>query len=314
MIDLHSDTISRFLREKPEANLIDNPFSISRGRLEKGGIGAQCMALFVYNDGRINPWEKLNILHDRFLSELSLSGIPQLRDIGEYDGTLKAILTTEEGASIEGRLERLETLKEWGVLIFGLVWNFENELCYPNSRDKEIMRHGLKDTGFDAIAECERLGIAIDVSHLNDGGFWDVVKASRKPFMATHSNARAITDVPRNLTDEMIHALADKGGVMGLNLCPAFLSDIPEGTKEEDAESRIEDMVRHVEHIYKVGGEDVLAIGSDFDGIYGKLEIPSPDRFHLLFEALERRGMSLSVIDKMKEKNALRVLHETSVS
>ena len=73
-------------------------------------------------------------------------------------------------------------------------------------------------------------------------------------------------------------------------------------------------MIRHVEHIYKVGGEDVLAIGSDFDGIYGKLEIPSPDRFHLLFEALERRGMSLSVIDKMKEKNALRVLHETSVS
>ena len=237
MIDLHSDTISRFLREKPEANLIDNPFSISRGRLEKGGIGAQCMALFVYNDGRINPWEKLNILHDRFLSELSLSGIPQLRDIGEYDGTLKAILTTEEGASIEGRLERLETLKEWGVLIFGLVWNFENELCYPNSRDKEIMRQRLKDKGFDAIAECERLGIAIDVSHLNDGGFWDVVKASHKPFMATHSNARAITDVPRNLTDEMIHALADKGGVMGLNLCPAFLYDIPEGTKEEDAES-----------------------------------------------------------------------------
>ena len=311
MIDLHSDTISRFLREKPEANLIDNPFSISRGRLEKGGIGAQCMALFVYNDGRINPWEKLNILHDRFLSELSLSGIPQLRDIGEYDGTLKAILTTEEGASIEGRLERLETLKEWGVLIFGLVWNFENELCYPNSRDKEIMRHGLKDTGFDAIAECERLGIAIDVSHLNDGGFWDVVKASRKPFMATHSNARAITDVPRNLTDEMIHALADKGGVMGLNLCPAFLSSIDPGLPSSDfAESRVSDMVRHIEHIYRAGGEDVLAIGSDFDGIEGRLEIARPDSFHLLFDALKADGMSERQIEKLRFRNALRVFSD----
>ena len=314
MIDLHSDTIYRLINEHPEADLLDNPFSITREKMENGGIGAQCMALFVYNDGHGKPWDKLNILHDRFLSELMRSDIPQLRDVGEYDGTLHAILTTEEGAAIEGKLERLETLREWGVLIFGLVWNFENELCYPNSRDKEIMRQGLKDKGFDAIAECERLGIAIDVSHLNDGGFWDVVKASHKPFMATHSNARAITDVPRNLTDEMIHALADKGGVMGLNLCPAFLSDIPEGTNEEDAESRISDMIRHVEHIHKVGGEDVLAIGSDFDGIYGRLEIPSPDYFHLLFDALERRGMAPSVIDKMKERNALRVLQETSVS
>ena len=313
MIDLHSDTISRFLREKPEANLIDNPFSISRDRMEKGGVGAQCLALFVHNDGSIRPWETLNALHDRFLSELSLSGIPQIRDIGEYDGSPKAILTTEEGASIEGSLERLETLREWGVLIFGLVWNFENELCYPNSLDRYIMGRGLKAKGFDAVAECERLGIAIDVSHLSDGGFWDVVRASHKPFMATHSNARAVTDVPRNLSDEMIHALADKGGVMGLNLCPAFLYDIPEGTREEDAESRIVDMIRHVEHIYKVGGEDILAIGSDFDGIGGRLEIPSPDYFHLLFEALEGRGMASSVIDKMREKNALRVLHETSV-
>ena len=307
MIDLHSDTISRFLREKPEANLIDNPFSISRGRLEKGGIGAQCMALFVYNDGRINPWEKLNILHDRFLSELSLSGIPQLRDIGEYDGTLKAILTTEEGASIEGRLERLETLKEWGVLIFGLVWNFENELCYPNSRDKEIMRQRLKDKGFDAIAECERLGIAIDVSHLNDGGFWDVLRYAEGPVLATHSNARSIADVPRNLSDDSLRALADKGGVAGLNLCPAFL-DVSFSTDDSNAMSRVSDAARHVMHIWKTAGEDILALGSDFDGIEGNLEISSPDRFYLLSDELERQGMPMSIIEKLFYRNAQRVL------
>ena len=311
MIDLHSDTISRFLREKPEANLIDNPFSISRDRMEKGGVGAQCLALFVHNDGSIRPWETLNALHDRFLSELSLSGIPQIRDIGEYDGSPKAILTTEEGASIEGRLERLETLREWGVLIFGLVWNFENELCYPNSLDRDIMGRGLKAKGFDAIAECEMLGIAIDVSHLSDGGFWDVVRASHKPFMATHSNARAVTDVPRNLSDEMIHALADKGGVMGLNLCPAFLSSIDPGLPSSDfAESRVSDMVRHIEHIYRAGGEDVLAIGSDFDGIEGRLEIAHPDSFHLLFDALKADGMSERQIEKLRFRNALRVFSD----
>ena len=314
MIDLHCDTISALLHKSPESSLLDNLFSITESRLCKAGIGAQCFALFVHmRQISVSPWEELNLLHDRFMSEMERSSLVQMRSGREYDGTLKAVLTTEEGGSLEGEISRLETLRNWGVMIFGLTWNYENELGWPNSADRNIMEKGLKEKGFEAVAECERLGITVDVSHLSDGGFWDVVRASAKPFMATHSNARAVTDVPRNLSDEMIRALSDKGGVMGLNLCPAFLYDMPPGLSSSAmAESRIADMVRHVEHIYRTGGEDVLALGTDFDGIEGRLEIPSPDFLHLLFDALSCRGMAPSVIDKMREKNALRVLCENS--
>ena len=163
--------------------------------------------------------------------------------------------------------------------IFGITWNFENELGYPNSRDPEIMAKGLKEKGIEAVEECGRLGILVDVSHLSDGGFMDVARYSKLPFIATHSNSRSVTDVPRNLTDEELRILADHGGVAGLNLCPEFLT----------------------------AGEDVLAIGSDFDGIGGKLEIPSPDYFYLLRDALEKNGIKQSVLDKMWYENAERI-------
>ena len=314
MIDLHSDTIYRLQCSKEHYSLLDNPFSITKEHLEKGKVGAQCFALFVHNkDLPHSPWDELNALYGRFRTEIEGAGIVQMRSASEYDGSVKAVLTTEEGAPIEGDIDRLETLKEWGVMIFGLTWNFENELGYPNSKDKETMSKGLKKKGFEAIEACESLGIAVDVSHLSDAGFWDVAETVHKPFVATHSNARAVTDVPRNMTDEMIRALADHGGVMGLNLCPAFLYDLsPDLPSSDFAESRVEDMVRHIEHIYRTGGEDVLAIGSDFDGIEGKLEIAHPDSFPLLFDALRKRGMKESQIEKLKWRNALRVLADIS--
>ena len=123
-----------------------------------------------------------------------------------------------------------------------------------------------------------------------------------------NNNALASTNAYKlNLTDEELRILADHGGVAGLNLCPAFLSEDDPST-EAEAESRISDMVRHVMHAYRTAGEDVLAIGTDFDGIGGRLEIPSPDRMHLLRDALAAAGMKQSVLDKMWDGNAERVL------
>ncbi len=312
MIDLHSDTIYRLVYAEEGESLLHSKLSITKKALEDGKVGAQCFALYVHDEGLPHsPWKELNILHDRFVKEITEANIPQIRDINEYDGSVKAILTTEEGSSIEGDASRLSILKEWGVMSFGLTWNFENELGYPNSKDKSIMEKGLKENGFEAVSECERLGIAVDVSHLSDGGFWDVVKATHGPFLATHSNSRAMTDVSRNLTDEMIRALADKGGVMGLTFHPSFLPATPNTAVDfSKAPSRISDMVRHVEHIYQVGGENILAIGTDFDGIYGDFDIPTPASMHLLFEALAKRGMPSSVIDKLKKDNAIRVFRD----
>ena len=301
IIDLHSDTIYRIWKDG--GNLIRNDYSIDKEKLENGDVLFQCFALFVpmyenvpESKRDLSPWQILSELHSVFSEKTVEAGI---------DG--KAVLTTEEGASIEGDISRLQTLKDWGVHIFGLTWNYENELGYPNSHDRNIMGKGLKERGIEAVKECGRLGIAVDVSHLSDGGFWDVLKYAEGPVLATHSNARSIADVPRNLSDDSLRALADKGGIAGLNLCPAFL-DASFSTDDANAISRVSDAARHVMHIWKTAGEDILALGSDFDGIEGNLEISSPDRFYLLSDELERQGMPISIIEKLFYRNAQRVL------
>lgn len=320
MIDLHCDTIYALWKNGRNGSLVSNDLSVNRDSLIQGGARGQCFALFTpmrdlvpeVHRGK-TPWMILKELHGIFEEEIAKAGIPKLEHASDLsDGTLHAILTTEEGASIEGDISRLEVLKDWGVRIFGLTWNWENELAYPNSSHRAIMSKGLKEKGFEAVEECNRLGIIIDVSHLSDGGFMDVASSSKLPFVATHSNARSVTPVSRNLTDDQLRLLADKGGVAGLNLCPAFLHG-EKARKEEDAESRVEDMVRHVMHIYRTAGEDVLAIGTDFDGIEGRLEIAHHDGFGLLRDALIKAGMESSAIDKMWYKNAERVFLSAEV-
>ena len=148
----------------------------------------------------------------------------------EASGRISAILTIEDGRDINGDMKRLELYHRLGVRLITLTWNFENCFGYPNTPGgkfvpQEMMDRGLSSFGKDAIGEMNRLGILVDVSHLSDGGFDDVAEISRKPFVASHSNARAVTDQPRNLSDPMLKKLADRGGVTGLNLVPEFLND-----------------------------------------------------------------------------------------
>lgn len=304
MIDFHSDTIYALWKNKKEGeSLLNNSLMIDKAKLIKGGITGQCFALYTpLEEGK--PWTVVNELHDRFVEEIHNAGIEQYSGKEALTTGLHAILTTEEGGAIEGKIERLETLKEWGVKVFGFIWNYENELGYPNSQDAEIMNKGLKEKGYEALSECERLGMIVDVSHLNDGGFYSIAEKATKPFIATHSDARAVTNVSRNLKDDQIKIIADKGGVIGLNLCWAFLAT--ENTPHRC--SRVEDMVKHVEHLYKVGGEDVLAFGSDFDGIGGNLEIDGPDKIYMLRSALKDGGFSDRILDKMFLLNGIRVL------
>ena len=165
------------------------------------------------------------------------------------------------------------------------------------------MEKGLKPFGKEAVEYMNDLGIVIDVSHLSDGGFWDVVQVSKKPFVASHSNCRALSPHVRNLTDEMLRALAEKGGVTGLNFCANFLKqDI------QSEESRVEDMVSHIVHMVNVGGLECAAIGTDLDGIGSELEIGDPTQMELLFHGLEQAGFSQDAIECIAWKNAVRVL------
>ncbi|MCD7833371.1 MAG: dipeptidase [Lachnospiraceae bacterium] len=230
------------------------------------------------------------------------------REIEENNraGKMSAVLTIEDGRMVNGNMDRLIALKEEGVCAIALTWNFANCFGSPNSKTSAVMNAGLTSFGKEAVRVMNDIGILIDVSHLSDGGFWDVAKLSEKPFVATHSNCRAISPHQRNLTDEMIRALAQKGGVSGLNFSPDFLS--PDLTNQV---SRVELLADHVMHFIKTGGEDCVGLGTDFDGIEGTFEIGHPTQMHLLFEELSRRGLSQRQLDKIRSGNVLRVMRES---
>ncbi len=218
-------------------------------------------------------------------------------------GKASAMLTLEDGRFINGSLDKLRRIYEDGVRAIGLTWNGENCFGYPNSDDKNIMEKGLKPFGFEAVEEMNRLGILVDVSHLSDGGFYDVAKTTKKPFAATHSSCRALTAHQRNLTDDMIQILASKGGVAGVNFAPEFVN-IGDG----DPKCSASFLAEHVFHMYKVGGEDVIALGTDYDGIRGDIEINRPKDMEILFDLLLKKGLSERVLDKFISGNVLRVL------
>ena len=142
----------------------------------------------------------------------------------------------------------------------------------------------------------------VDVSHLSEGGFWDVVSHSKTPPVASHSNARALRDHPRNLSDRQIRALAEKGGVAGLNFYQNFLG--------KSGSCRIDEMVGHVRHMYRIGGEDFVAVGTDFDGFSGakEMEISDIGEMPLLSEALKKSGFTWRQIEKIWYGNAKRMI------
>ncbi len=251
-------------------------------------------------------------------------------------GRASAVLSIEDGRIVKGSLERLVWLYEKGVRSITLTWNMSNCFGYPHSKDKKEMGRSLTAFGRTAVEEMNRLGILIDVSHLSDGGFFDVATLSSKPFVASHSNCRALVPHTRNLSDDMIRLLAERGGVAGVNLYPSFViptenkrffGAVRGGSKrrglwQKDFENvgfdcdtcisdYIEALVSHVLHFIKVGGEECIGIGTDFDGMEESPEICSPSEMELLFDALMKRGMTPRQLDKFLSGNVLRVVKET---
>ncbi len=315
-IDLHCDTVT--MLHYPKENLMTNKRMVSIPAMQQGGTLVQCFAAFVPTGFYPKPvrnsltWKKFNQIaykKDVLLQLHSDVLMPILKaediDACEQQGKIGALFTIEDSGVLGNNPENIVTAYNRGVRIASLTWNHENTLAYPNSKKREVMSRGLKPFGIEMVQAMNQLGIVVDVSHLSDGGFWDVVKYSDKPFIATHSDSRAMTDHTRNLTDDMIRALADKGGVMGINFAPDFLNS------RKDKTSKVEDMVRHVMHIRNVGGAGVLAIGTDLDGISGQLEIGTPANMPLLADALAQAGMPEDEIEAMFNGNIRRVFKET---
>lgn len=306
IIDFHCDTISKIFDNN--YSLSSNNLSIDLKKLKKANSLAQFFALFVDSSSTDNPLERCLGMLDRFYLELEKNSdyIALAKNYDELmsnknKGKISAFLTIEDGASLKGSLSNLRNFHRLGVKLITLTWNFPNEIGYPNKNYK-YQNKGLTPFGIKVIEEMNRLHMIIDVSHLSDKGFYDVAKVSKTPFMASHSNARAVTDHPRNLTDDMIKILAANGGIIGLNFFGEFLGG-------EDY-SRVYDMVNHIKHIVKVGGTDVLALGSDFDGIDSILEINNIGEIYKLIDTLKENGFTEDIIEKFMYKNALRFLRD----
>lgn len=314
IIDLHCDTIDLLEREKSggDGDLFKNSFSVDIQKLSQGGSLAQFFALFINKNEHKDVKEKCISLMKRFYFEIDSykDYIALSRNLEEMyrnkdEGKISAFLTIEEGAVLEGKMDNLYYFFENGVRLITLTWNHPNEIGFPSVKD-EYMVKGLTSFGRDLIGEMNRLGMIVDVSHLSDKGFYDVAEISKAPFVASHSNSRELTPHKRNLTNEMIKILSEKGGVMGINFYNKFLE-----TSGDSYMAKVEDMVRHIKHIRNIGGIDCIALGTDFDGIGTPVEIEDFSQMDKLIFALEKERFSYGEIEKICYKNAERVIKDT---
>lgn len=172
------------------------------------------------------------------------------------EGRIAAMLSIEGADIIEGRLSMLRVYHRLGVRMVGLVHSLRNLLADGVADNRT--NGGLSRLGVDVVEELNKLGIIVDVSHLSDAGFWDVLEISKDPIVASHSNSRAVCDHSRNLSDDMIKALAERGGVMGMNFAPDFV---------HKTKPSVETLVDHIDHIVDLVGPEHVGLGSDFDGI-----------------------------------------------
>lgn len=282
-IDLHCDTLTE-CSDKGES-LFENSLQASLQKLNESGCAAQCFAIFTQGEDAAGRFEKYLAF---FESETQKHGVPLIScgaDIKEClrAGRTGAILTVENLGFIGGDLSRIHALKPAGVKMASLVWNYENALARPNL----LFENGVPlferrvDTALTALGTqaaelLDEEKIMIDVSHLSDGGAERILKGRKIPVVASHSNAAAVCNVARNLTDGLIKKIAACGGVIGVNYCKDFLGD----------GATYEDILRHIKHIVNVGGEDVVALGSDFDGIPAPPELEDCSKIPALLEFL----------------------------
>ncbi len=311
-IDFHCDTPSAMFEQNQP--LKKNNLKIDIEKLQKGRALAQFFAMYIDKESNNNVYAYCVEMLENFKQELALNSetivlcktYSDLIEVQKH-GKIGAFLAIEEGEALEGDLDNLKYFKQEGISAITLTWNYENSLGYPNF-EWSYQYRGLKTKGFEVIEAMNELGMLIDVSHLSDAGFEDVVTHSTKPIIATHSNARAVTNHSRNLTDEQLKKLADNGGVVGLAFSINFL--VEKNSIVSSRLAKVDDMIRHIKRIHNIAGVDVLALGSDYDGIMNPVEMENISQISKLSDGLLKNGFSYNEIEKIFFRNGLRIIKE----
>lgn len=357
IIDMHADTVQRVLDEHVDIStrLADGHFDSIRAR--EGGLDAQFFSIWVEPqlfggggpsaikraDDQINAISALVASHPE-MWEVATSAA-DLRRINS-EGKMAALFGLEGGYAIDERLEMVERYYGMGVRYMSPAWSISTSWA-GSSGDQVGQNRGLNDFGRQVIREMNRLGMMVDVSHVSDPTFWDIISTSTKPVIATHSACRSITNVPRNLTDEMIRAIAESGGVVNVIFYPEHLEpgwsekkkvvdaqiapEVQRASMEEPggvaqkklARDRVRSrefakrlpavsitrLVDHIDHVVRLVGIDHVGIGSDYDGVQATVkELSNVSELPNLTMELLRRGYSAGDIEKILGGNMLRVM------
>jgi membrane dipeptidase len=318
IIDGHNDLVLHRWRGEPTVHL---DLDAARAAGFSGGF----FALYVPSPSVPDPTEipyevplPAAIPHEdaaRIAEELfaALSALPVVRatSVGDFrEGQVTAIVHMEGAEPLAPDLSDLERWYERGLRSVGLVWSRPNAFAegvpfrFPSSPDTGP---GLTDAGRELVRACNRLGILLDLSHLNEAGFWDVQAISDAPLVATHSNAHALCAASRNLTDRQLDAIRDSGGVVGVNFAVGFLRE----DGDNGATTPITEIVRHIDYLVERMGIDHVAFGSDFDGATIPEELGGVAGLPKLLQALRDAGYDDAAIAKLTHENWLRVLRET---
>lgn len=304
IVDAHCDSLTRAVNYNK--SLISNSFhwDIKRA-LEYDGF-VQVLAVFQNPDsGKPTFNNALRYIQEAYKIESRNSFFKICKTYSDINEGIKnkkvcGILSLEGGEALEGKIENLDEFYNAGVRLITLTWNYPNELG-----DGANTQHncGLTAFGKKVVKLMQEKGMIVDISHADVRTFEDCMAISTKPVIASHSNARSICDHPRNLYDWQINEVKKSGGVVGVNLYTQFINN---GLKAD-----ISELVRHIEHICEVAGEDTVGIGADFDGM---ASLPEPingiQDLHLLFNELAKLNYPDRVIEKIAGGNFLRVFHD----
>ncbi len=306
MIDLHCDTMMQLLDHPDSGDLYRNTWKIDIEKLQKAHSKIQDFALFI-NMGETNdPYGRYEEMRNLCVSQIHNYGehiqhVLSYQDVESVykSGKIGALMSIEEGGVLGGDLNKLKQAYQDGVRLITLTWNYPNGLGEPHCGEQHKK---LTSKGVEFVEAMQELGIIVDCSHLNDAGTEQLGDILDVPFIASHSNARELRSHTRNLPDNLIRLIANKGGIIGLNFAQNFLGTSPI--------SRIEDIVKHGLYLIDKGGEDVVALGTDFDGIPPDTEIADMSQMSRLYDAFKEAGLSVEQCEKLFWKNADRLLKE----
>ena len=306
MIDLHCDTIMQLLDHPDSGDLYRNTWKIDIEKLQKAHSKVQDFALFINFGDTNDPYGRYEEMRNLCTTQIHLYGehiqhVLSYQDVESVykSGKIGALMSIEEGGVLGGDLDKLKQAYQDGVRLITLTWNYPNGLGEPHCGEQHKK---LTPKGIEFVEAMQDLGIIVDCSHLNDAGTEQLGDILDIPFIASHSNAREVTAHTRNLPDNLIKLIANKGGVIGLNFAQSFLGTSPV--------SRIEDIVKHGLYLINKGGEDVVALGTDFDGIKPNTEIKDASEMYRLYDAFKEAGLSVDQCEKLFWKNADRLLKE----